>query len=234
MGRENIKRQEKNMMKILDRIIIFLSVTVFSVALFSITYFAFLRSDPEVVYQEVEKLVLSDNYLFLGDSITRAFDIDYHFEGLPVVNSGVDANTTSDVLGDLRIRAFNYNPSKVFLLIGTNDVAKRMDNSEIIENIKKIIDEFQEYRPHAEIYLISVLPVNENFRNIRSGTNEQIIELNRLIELLGVQRELNFIDLFEHLTNELGELHEDYTDDGLHITKKGYETIARRLQHYIV
>ena len=72
------------------------------------------------------------NYLFLGDSITDFYDLDKYYEGLPVVNSGISGNTTEDILNDMKNRVYNYNPSKVFLLIGTNDLIHDISVDEIV------------------------------------------------------------------------------------------------------
>ena len=83
------------------------------------------------------------NYLFLGDSITDFYDLDKYYDGLPVVNSGISGNTTEDILNDMKNRVYDYNPSKVFLLIGTNDLIHDIGVDDIISNIEKIISEIK-------------------------------------------------------------------------------------------
>ena len=69
------------------------------------------------------------NYLFLGDSITDYYDLDKYYEGYKVVNSGISGNQTSDILDDLKKRAYVYNPSTIFLLIGTGNIISYISNS---------------------------------------------------------------------------------------------------------
>ena len=40
----------------------------------------------------------SQNYVFLGDSITAGYDLDKFYKDYPVVNSGVGGYTTKDML----------------------------------------------------------------------------------------------------------------------------------------
>ena len=70
----------------------------------------------EVVYES------DDNFLFLGDSITDFYPLEEYYDNLPVVNSGISGNKTTDILNDMETRVYQYNPTKVFLLIGTNDL----------------------------------------------------------------------------------------------------------------
>ena len=71
----------------------------------------------------------SQNYLFLGDSITEFYHLeDYYDEKLYVVNSGISGNSTYNILDDMYNRVYKYNPTKVFLLIGTNDLSHQTDS----------------------------------------------------------------------------------------------------------
>ena len=40
---------------------------------------------------------------------------------MPVVNSGVSGDKTNDILDNMEERIYRYNPSKVVILVGTND-----------------------------------------------------------------------------------------------------------------
>ena len=66
--------------------------------------------------------VLQNNIVFLGDSITQGYNLSNYFNNYPVINSGISGNTTRDVLNDMYGRVYQYNPSKVVILIGTNDI----------------------------------------------------------------------------------------------------------------
>ena len=57
-----------------------------------------------------------------------------------VINSGIAGNTTDNILNDMYNRVYKYNPSKIFLLIGTNDIVYGKDVNYIVNNINKIID----------------------------------------------------------------------------------------------
>ena len=175
------------------------------------------------------------NYLFLGDSITDYYNLDTYYGGLPVVNSGIEGNTTEDILSDMKNRVYNYNPSKVFLLIGTNDLIHNMEVKEIVSNIEKIISEISNNEPQAEIYVESIYPVNDNLNedivNVRN--NEDIMEINEKIKAYCEANDCTYINIYDILLDEDGNFNEEYTDDGLHPNSRGYEVITAELKKYL-
>lgn len=195
-------------------------------------------NDEEKQTYEKELETIKDgytNYLFLGDSITEFYDLDKHFPDMPVVNSGIISNTTEDILNDMKNRVYNYNPSKVFLLIGTNDLRDDKSVDEIVTNIKKIIEEIKENRKEAEIYLESIYPVNEkvNKKGVEGRKNEDIKEINKQIEEYAKNENITFINIYDKLVDNEGLLNEDYTTDGLHINDNGYDVITKELKKYL-
>ena len=73
----------------------------------------------KVVTQTKKVKQISPNNVFLGDSLTDYFDLDAAFADYSVVNSGIAGNTTENVLADLTHRVSIYNPSQVFVWLGT-------------------------------------------------------------------------------------------------------------------
>lgn len=175
------------------------------------------------------------NYLFLGDSITEYYDLDKYFPNLPVVNSGIISNTTEDILNDMKNRVYNYNPSKVFILIGTNDLRDDRSVDEIVNNIKKIIEEIKENRKETEIYLESIYPVNEkvNKKGVEGRKNADIKEINNQLEKYAKKENITYINIYNKLVDDEGLLNEDYTTDGLHINEDGYKIITKELEKYL-
>ena len=198
-----------------------------------------VKSREKVITKTVEKKVVDDNYLFLGDSITDFYDLDKYYEGLPVVNSGINGNRTTDILNDMKDRVYRYNPSKVFLLIGTNDIIDGKGNDEIIDNIKKIIELIKKNRPYAEIYLESIYPVNKTDNDkislsmVSSRDNDQIIEINKKLKKYCDEKKITYIDLYSKLVNDEGNLKLDYTKEGLHLSDDGYKVVTEEISKYI-
>lgn len=202
-------------------------------------YITFDHNKVRVETKTRKVVTVSPNYLFLGDSITDFYDLEKYFPDDPVVNSGVGGNTTDDILEDMQQRVYQYNPSKVFLLIGTNDLQVEKSVDEIVDNIKKIVEGIKENRPEAEIYIESVYPVNNSDSDkidhdmVGRRNNEDIQAINEKLEKYCQESDLVYIDLYNELIDEDGNLKEEYTKEGLHMSDEGYEVITTILKKYM-
>lgn len=188
-------------------------------------------SEVKTVVEEVEKVVMDDNYVFVGDSIFEGYKLESHFKDMPVVNSGVSGNKTTDILNNMNNRIYRYNPSKVFLLIGTNDIGN-IASSKTVENIAKIIDNIKTNRTYAEIYVFSIYPVNKEVDGWSAPgvrDNEVIKAINKDIKEVCSKKEVNFIDVYDLLADGDGNLKESYSYDGLHLTEDGYQVITKEI-----
>ncbi len=185
------------------------------------------------------KEVVPENVLFLGDSITEFYDLNKYYPDKMTVNSGINGNKTSDILDNMQERVYRYNPSTVFLLIGTNDMHARKDNDYITDNIKKIIDSIKENRSNAKIYVESVYPINDtdddkiDLDMVGYRTNKKIKDLNEKIKVLCEEEKITYIDMYSLLVDESDNLNIEYTKEGLHMSEEGYEVITKKLNEYI-
>lgn len=210
---------------------------------FIICHFCIVDHNKErIVEKEIikEVIVPDDNYIFLGDSITEWYDLEEYYEELPVVNSGNVGYTTSDILEKMDKLVYQYNPSKVFILIGVNDLEFEINNDDIVNNIKKIISNIRENRPYSKIYLESIYPINDSDSDkisdmIHNGhrKNIDIVEINTILTNYAKENNITYIDVYSELVDENGLLKLDYTKDGLHLSDKGYEVVTDVLEDYI-
>lgn len=205
---------------------------------FSFLGYHFLTFDHNKVQTvtKTKKIVtVSPNYLFLGDSITDFYDLEKYFPDEPVVNSGISGNTTEDILKNMKKRVYQYNPSKVFLLIGTNDLLREKSPDEIFQNIKKIIESIKTERGKATIYVESIYPVNSEMEDSGAANrkNEDIQEINEKLYAYCKAENIEFIDMYKLLQDENRNLKEDYTKDGLHLNDEGYKIVTKKLKEYL-
>lgn len=173
------------------------------------------------------------NYLFLGDSITEYYDLDNYYPNMPVINSGIAGNTTSDILNEMNERVYQYNPSKIFILIGTNDLQKGKKIEDIVDNIDKIIKEIKLNREYAEIYLQSIYPVDESRAAAESRKNDDINEVNGKLEKIAEDNKITYVDIHSILADENSIIKSEYTKDGLHLSAEGYKVVTEYLAKYL-
>ena len=185
----------------------------------------------ETVTKEVEKVVVDDNYVFVGDSIFEGYKLEKHFEGMPTINSGISGHKTRDILDNMNGRIYKYNPSKVFLLIGTNDIGV-IDSEETVQNIGKIIDGIKNNRKYAEIYVQSIYPVNKEVEDWKAAgvrDNEVIKSMNKDIKKICSDKGVTYMDVYDLLADGEGNLKEEYSYDGLHLSDEGYKVITKEV-----
>ena len=189
------------------------------------------------IFQEILKN--KENIVFLGDSITFQYDLKKYYKNYNVVNSGVDGNRIEDILDDLDNRVYNYNPSKVFILIGTNNLAVDENDDEIIKKIEELLIRIKENKKYTDLYFESILPINntedEKIDKIMVGNrnNERIKFINQQIEIFCDKNEIVYIDLYAKLIDKNDNLDILYTKEGLHISEDGYDIITKEIKKYL-
>lgn len=169
--------------------------------------------------------------VFFGDSITGRYDLQKYFENDTYINQGIDGNETTDLLERMKTSIYDYNPERVILLIGTNDLYAGTPIDEIASNISLIIKKIQKNNSKTEILVESVLPINNNEdesekineNTVGSRTNNDIKNLNKKIRAVCEKMGVIYINAFDEFTNQDGNLKIEYTVDGLHLSNEGYQ-----------
>lgn len=190
-------------------------------------------------YRELNQVSVKEpDIIFIGDSIVEYYPLQELLQTNKVlINRGIRGYKTDLLLDNLDAHLFGSALDKVFILIGTNDIGKEMPQPETLANLEAVIQEISRDYPLAQIQLLSVLPVNEGEEykgTVYLRTNEKIQELNRAYQgLASIYTNVQFIDLYETLLDETGQLDQEFTTDGLHLTIAGYALLSSELDKYL-
>lgn len=180
--------------------------------------------------------VLPNNIVFAGDSITEGYQFQEFFPGVIIYNRGISGITSEQLLTNIKEHIFNLKPSKLFLLIGTNDIHKDIQPKETIDNILNICQQINKFNKDIIVNVISVYPVNEDKKYVdmvSERRNDLIKDINLKVKTqLSNYQNTNFIDLYDELI-ENNNLSEKYTYDGLHLNMAGYEKVSKLLNKYL-
>lgn len=207
-----------------------------AVLLISIIFDLILFDNNE---KETVKYVTDQNIVFFGDSITEGYKVEEFFPDTYVINSGISGNQSNQLLERIEGDVYAYNPSKVFILIGINDMNHSVSQEEILNNIQKIINGIKINRKYTKIYIESIYPINRNmFDDIKYGfnkevTNDKIKEINLKIKNICEENDITYVDVYSSLTDEDGNLKSAYSKEGLHLTDLGYFKVTKVLEKYI-
>jgi len=159
--------------------------------------------------------IAPDDVVFLGDSITEGGPWEEMFPGVRARNRGIGGDTATSVLERLE-QVTRGEPTKVFLMIGTNDLFRGASEDEIVADIEEILDRLKQESPDSEVYLQSVLPRAADYRARVDALNV------RLAEVAG-ERGCAWVDLYPHFLDEgTGAIREELSNDELHLLGPGY------------
>ena len=183
--------------------------------------------------------VLEPDILFIGDSIVEYYPLQELFGiAKTIVNRGIRGYQTGLLLENLDAHLYGGAVDKIFLLIGTNDIGKDVPVNEALNNLEAIIQSIARDYPLTEIKVLSILPVNEGEeykQTVYIRTNEKIQEWNQAYqELASAYMQVEFVPVFDSLTDQAGQLKKYYTTDGLHLSITGYQVLTKALKDYLL
>lgn len=169
--------------------------------------------------------------VFLGNSITAGTDWSKLLDLPNAKNRGISGDITFGILERLD-QVISAKPSKVFLLIGINDIARNIPDSIILRNYKKMISRIREGSRRTDIYLYTLLPVNSSFNKFKNHYHKDahILWLNSEIKKLA-DHKVTVVDLYNYFVDSGKHLNATLTHDGLHLKPEGYQVWAEVLKN---
>lgn len=195
----------------------------------------------ESVLKRMMQIIVNQKYqdsggtVFYGDSITEYFDVE---KFLPDIenkhNCGIGGMTSDMLLHFIDEGVLKYLPSRVFLMIGTNDLGNTIMASprDIALNVKEMIEIIHYNLPTCEIYLLSCIPCIESKHGYKA--TKQGLRSNDVLKMIYKEYKrtipyeyVHFINIYPTLCNKKGEPIESYYVDGLHINNEGYQVLAK-------
>lgn len=168
--------------------------------------------------------------VFVGNSITNMHEWWEAFGCRQnIVNRGVSGCKSDETLKHIGAITAGR-PSKVFLMVGTNDIGEGVELNKIVKNVEAIATAFKTDSPETELYIQSILPVAKGDKR----PADSIIQLNSLYKSLCEREGLTYIDLWSLLV-EPGTTHINpaYTKDGLHLYPSGYRVWCNAISEYV-
>lgn len=179
--------------------------------------------------------------VFIGNSITNMMNWYEAFGSRQDIRGrGNSGGLTQEILNNLESMIAG-NPSKVFLMIGTNDLGGSDTPAAVAGRIEQILARIRKEAPGATVYYQSILPsLNGSRTKARiEGTNDSVkvwIERRKDDKLV-------YIDLYSKLAAEDGSMmntgtvpakyRDAYSFDGLHLTQKGYRIWMETIKDYV-
>lgn len=199
-------------------------------------------------FDQLNQIATPGGILFTGSSLMEQFPVcemcmDAGITA-PVYNRGVGGFTTTDFLENIGVQLLDLKPSKVFINIGTNDMNPQFGEDwmeKLLTNYRSILTQCKEQLPETEVYMMAYYPVNAHLPGqpfymsfmfaVRS--NENLALVNQEMEKMAAEFGYHFINVNDGLTDENGDLKEDYTIEGIHMYTDAYKQVFANLKPYI-
>lgn len=171
----------------------------------------------------------SGKIIMLGNSLnnnalwTELFPMGY------IINRGISGDVVEGV--DQRLdEVTRHKPRKIYLITATNDFINDSDVTalEVWKRYEKLIQDIISQMPKTSLYVQSTLPLNPKSK-FYPGFNERAAELNKLLSGAAERYGYFYLDIASLLSDENGDLRDEYTFDGIHLNATGYFVWAAEL-----
>ncbi|MFD3158108.1 GDSL-type esterase/lipase family protein [Haloimpatiens sp. FM7330] len=151
------------------------------------------------------------NSVFIGDSITEGITFYDILDEKHVV--AVKGSTINQAYKKIS-KVSALKPKNIFILLGTNDLTSGMNSTEFISNYEKLVESLREKLPNSNIYIQSILPVQEKAEKRNPNlANSRINEFNKAIMNMVRNKNLNYLNIASVLKNNDNL----YEYDGIHL-----------------
>lgn len=174
------------------------------------------------------------NLLFIGDSITAAWDIkgrgkevwnDRLLRYQPA-NFGIAGQTTQDVLWRIAHDELkNLHPKAVVIMLGCNDINWPAD--EIAAGVTEVVRQVRVRLPDSVIILMGILPRGEQ---PDTSMRLKILKANDQLSRLADGKHIHYVYFGDKLLSPDGSLSHNMSPDSIHPSSRGYIYWANAIQ----
>lgn len=138
------------------------------------------------------------------------------------LNRGINGELTDNMVSRFAHDAIDPRPDVVVILGGSNDLGWGVEPSSVAENLLSMYKDALENRIQPVACTVpSVLGFDEGI--------QPRLELNRLIREYSVALGIVCVDIFSATSDPSGRLRREYSNDGLHLSPAGYESMAEAI-----
>jgi beta-glucosidase len=174
--------------------------------------------------------------VFFGDSITQGWGseakdlFESRFAGpFKAVNYGIGGDSTRQILWRVKHGAVDgLDPRLVVLMIGTNnlyDDANAGSDEEIAKGVATCVQALRHTLPKSRLLLLAILPRQNDWFCGR------VRAINAIAATLDDGKDVRFLDAGAAFLEAPGKVKAElYNADQLHLSRKGYETLAGAIE----
>jgi lysophospholipase L1-like esterase len=170
--------------------------------------------------------------LFYGSSSIRMWEtLDTDFPNQPVLNRGFGGSRFPDAIQLFDKLVVRYRPRQVVLYEGDNDIAAGATPQEVYASFRAFEKLMRQKLPKSQLVFLSIKP-----SLARWELYPKMQEANNLIRqyIEKHPKQLRFVDVGTPMLGADGKPRPElFLEDGLHMTRTGYEIWAEALKPYV-
>jgi lysophospholipase L1-like esterase len=155
--------------------------------------------------------------IMVGDSLSMWFPKEKLPSGKLWLNQGISGDTSAGVYKRLGVFS-KTRPDVIYLMAGINDLRQGATDEAVLRNHRRIIRRLREDHPLTQVIVQSILPTR-----LPTISNIRIRKINQKLALIAKQEGANYINIHNWFVDFKGNLRQDLTTDGLHLSFDGYQ-----------
>jgi lysophospholipase L1-like esterase len=192
----------------------------------------------KVFQKEIDEIKSKDSayrdkkvILFTGSSTIRMWkNLSSAYPGQTVVNHGFGGSTMKDLLYFTNDLVLRYQPTKIFIYEGDNDLNNAESAKQILSSADSVLQLIRKKFPEVPVYFISAKPSKARWHlkeNYEAFNNE-------LKQFTATRKNTYFIDLWTPMLDKNGVVLQDiFINDGLHMNARGYEIWQKEIGKFV-
>ena len=172
--------------------------------------------------------------LMVGDSITHNWENagrpvwDEFYADRNALQVGFSGDKTENVIWRLQNGEIDgITPKVAVVMIGTNNTREMRAAKDTAAGVERIVEEILLRTPDTKILLLGIFPRDAKSTDAKRQRNS---EINQLIQKLGDQKRIWYLDIGDRFLDEEGILHRSIMKDLLHPGESGYRIWAEAME----
>jgi lysophospholipase L1-like esterase len=155
--------------------------------------------------------------IMVGDSLSMWFPKEKLPSGKLWLNQGISGDTSAGIYKRLGLFS-KTRPDVIYVMAGINDLRQGASDEAVLRNYRRIIRRLREDHPLTQVIVQSILPTR-----IATISNIRIRKINQKLAVIAKQEGANYINIHNWFVDFQGNLRQDLTTDGLHLSFEGYQ-----------
>jgi lysophospholipase L1-like esterase len=190
------------------------------------------KAEVDTLQKKYQSVNTKKAIVFTGSSSIRLWtDVQSRFPELNIINTGFGGSQMSDLFYYTDELIVKYNPKKILIYEGDNDLGASKTPEEILKDADKVLRLIRCGLPKkVKIYFITPKP------SIRRWDQRKMYEayISLLKGWAAKEKHVEVIDVWKPMLDEHGDLKRDlFIEDELHMNSKGYDIWTAEIRRYL-